>query len=59
MAEFSDDLVSLYGNRPCITDLVYMGLPAELRAWVRENCERPTNPLADVWLLPVGEGGDG
>ncbi len=41
----------MYGNRACITDQIVEEFGAELRAWVKENCERSIDG-ADVWLLP-------
>jgi hypothetical protein len=47
----SAPLVTMLGNRACLTDEVVAELPAHLRQWVRDNCERVH--LVDVWLLPV------
>jgi hypothetical protein len=48
-------LVSMIGNRACITDLVMVEVLAfaspNLAQWVHDNCER--SELAAVWLLPV------
>ena len=51
-------IVSTYGNRPCLTDQVVADFPNDLQLWVRETCERPTDPNVEVWLLPVPDEDD-
>lgn len=52
MVPRGEGLVTMYGNRPAITDTVIAEhFGPVMRQWVRDNCERVPN--ADVWLLPM------